>query len=441
MHSRHFLTPLLFVLAISLQACTSQDSSDGGDDSEEQEADPRTLVEAEEVSTGDVYDYVVSSATVESELQVDICSETTGTVTSINVEEGDRVRKGSVLATVENPNLQATLERARADMERAQTSYEESKRLFDARAVSQRELEDAQHAMVTARATWDESRRTEAFTRLVSPFAGTVAIRDIRYGQTIQAGQRAFQVVDLDRLKVVVHLPERDLARVQVGQKAWLRPSYDPDTTIPGQVQRISSVLDPSTGTFWVTVAPQGQGGEQWQDKLRPGQFVSVRIEVARHQQVLVVPKKALVYEHGTPYLFLVKDKPPEEPSDGADSDGTDSPEEGEDSEKPFWAAWFQGKEGAEDEDEGKEREIPGPRRIAHRIPVEPGFSSASLLEVGGDLREGDLVITVGQETLRDEAEIRLPGDPLLGQDQDSSASEQPSGDESSQPTDGGDSR
>jgi membrane fusion protein (multidrug efflux system) len=275
------------------------DHGDGGDDAPP--PDPRTLVEAVEVTTGAVGEYVVSSAVVESEAAVDLLPEASGVVTSIRVEEGDAVHKGQVLAVIENPNLEATLERARAELERVEQTYGEMQRLREANAVSERELLDAHHALVTARTTFDEAQRMGANTRLVSPIDGHVATRYVKVGQLIGSATPAFQVVDLDQLRVVAMLPERDLAHIRVGQPAKLVPVYDEALEVPGEVLRLSPVVDSQTGTFRVTVAPMD--GDQ---VLRPGQFVSVRIQVDYHDDTLVLPRRAVLYDRGEPYVFLV---------------------------------------------------------------------------------------------------------------------------------------
>ncbi len=419
MHThRLLLALLLLVLAVG---CGGGPGGEGqGKEGEEDEfkPDPRTLVEALPADVGGVGQYVVSSATVESEAEVDLVPETNGIVTAVRAEEGDSVRRGQVLATIENPNLDAGFERAKAELERAEQSYDELRRLSEVGAVSERDLLDAHHALVTARASFDEARATKAFTHLVSPIDGTVAVRDIRFGQTASAAARAFQVVDLDRLRVVVQLPERDLARVALGQPALLVPVYDSQLEVAAQVARISPVVEPNSGTFRVTVVPQAP------DRLlRPGQFVSVRVQVDHHDQALTIPRRAVLYDRGAPYVFRVEQAPPElkkgeegdkeEEEEGEEGDG----EEEEEEEPGFWEqvqaklTELKGK-GEGEEEEEKEDEPPGPKRVARKLPIEVGFVEVEIVEVIGGLEEGDLVVTLGHEALRDEARVRLPSDP-----------------------------
>jgi len=413
---------LLVVLTLLLAACGGGGGHDGNGEGKSGNGeddppppDPRTLVEAVEVVTGAVGQYVVSSAVVESEAAVDLLPETSGVVTAVKVEEGDAVRKGQVLAVIENANLEATMQRAQAELERIEQTYGEFQRLREANAVSERELLDAHHALVTARSSYDEAQRMGAYTRVVSPIDGHVAARYIKYGQLVSPAVPAFTVVDLSELRVVAQLPERDLARIRVGQTAQLVPVYDSEIVVPGEVLRLSPVVDAQTGTFRVTVAPVDQ-----QRLLRPGQFVSVRIQVDHHEDTLVLPRRAVLYDRGEPYVFRVEDVPEEEGDDEDAEEGDD--EEGDDDEdaEPGFVdkikakiaeiqekmAQAQGMGGDEEEEP-----LPGPKRQAAKVEIELGFLEVETVEVIGGLEVGEFVVSLGHEALRDEARVRLPDD------------------------------
>ena len=324
--------------------------------------------------------------------EANLTPETTGTVVEIRVEEGDRVHKGQVLAVLANPNLDANLSRAQAEVARTAAEHERMAELFRQGAVSDTELQASQHALATARTSLEEAERTQGFTRLVSPIRGTVSARDLRYGE-VAGGQRAFQVVDLSRLRVVVQMPERDLPRLAVDQPVTLKSVYEDGGSATAKVARIAPVVDATTGTVRVTLLVDSQDNQ-----LRPGQFVSARIEVGRHVDVLVIPRSALRYEEGRPLAYRVEIKEPEEE------------EEGEEGEK---------KKGDDEDDDEKEPDYPGPHRVAKTVPIEVGFMDLQWVEVVGGLEEGDPVVTLGNEGLRDDVRVRLPDDPVLASVED----------------------
>jgi membrane fusion protein (multidrug efflux system) len=397
---------MLLMLSILL-ACSGGGGEGGGDWGEQGEPeparDPRALVEAEPVARGSVGAFIVSNGLVESEDQATLVPEATGTVIAIHAEEGDLVRRGQLLAVIENASLDAGLARAEAEQAKAEAELERVRGLHGKGAVSDRDLADAQYAYDAARTAMVEARGTESHTRLVSPIAGTVASRDLRYGE-VAGGQPAFTVVDLNKLRVLVQLPERDLATLAVGQPAILSSVYDEEARVEGVVQRISPTVDPATGTVRVTVDL-----DRDQTLLRPGQFVSVRIETGRHEDVLVVQRSSVLYEEGSPLVFRVRVEEEPEPED---EEGEASEEDEEDEGPGFLAGLFGGDE--EDAEEEEPVEIPGPYRVGRKVPVELGLIDEDLAEVLSGVDAGDLVITIGHANLRDEARVRLPEDPRL---------------------------
>lgn len=392
---------LALIIGFSLACSLSAGEGGGGEKGEDKEdkgppVDPRTLVEVATVSPGTVGDHVVASAAVESEAQAALVPETTGIVTGIYAEEGDAVHKGQLLAVIASPQLDAAYERASAELERATADAEAAERLFAQGAIARTELETAQRALAAARTAHQEASQTRGFTRLESPIDGVVATRSIRFGET--AGPTpAFTIVDPGNLRVVISLPERDLARVRVGQPATVVSAYDEAVSASGQVVRVAPVVDTQTGTVRVTVAL-----DPGQAVLRPGQYVSVRIEVARHDGVLTVPRRAVVWEEGQSYVYTLLEGPPP-----GEASGEKKEEEKED--EGGWSFNFGG-----EEEEEKEPEVPGPYRRAHRVGVKLGFEDGTSAEIVEGVAAGEQVVTVGNQALRDDARVRLPSDPVM---------------------------
>ena len=393
------------LLALSLVACSGGEDGAAGDKGDEVTPDPRTLVEVATVGRGSVGDHLGASAVVESEAQASLVPEATGVVTGIYAEEGDTVTRGQVLAAVASPSLDAAYARASAELERAEADAATAERLFGQGAVARSEVDAARRALVAARTAHEEASRTRGFTRLESPIDGTVATRALRYGE-LAAGMPAFTIVDLTRLRVVLALPERDLARVRPRLPARLVSAYDDAVTGTGRVDRVAPVVDAASGTFRVTVKIDAPA-DGAPIALRPGQFASVRIEVDRHEGVLTVPRRALVWEEGKAVVYEVVDttKEAEEALAKAKSGG-----EEEKKEEGFSFKW----PWDDAADEEKKDEVPGPWRKVKRTPVEVGFEDGELAEILSGVSEGARVVTVGNQALREGARVRLPEDPVM---------------------------
>jgi len=361
--------------------------------------DWRVLVEAKEVTIGAVANELVTHGSLESEAMADITPEAGGVVTEILVEEGDSISTGQVLAVLSNPSLEAGNDRAQVELAQARRRFNQSKQLHGQGAISDTEFLEAEDAFDIAAASYREASRSRGFTQLTSPIDGTVAIRDVRIGELASGAARAFQVVDLDRLRVIVNLSERDLSHLSIGQQVSLAGAYDEDARADGSVLRISPVVDEATGTVRVTIAvtDSDSGG-----KLRPGQFVEVRIEVDRHTDVLTIPRKAVQWQDGSPIAWRVIDR--------KDDENEEEEKDDEDKEQGFFDKLFGDKD--EDEEEKEDPWLGVPRRVVERVNLNLGYTDADMAEVTSGLENGNLVVVVGGENLRPDAEVKLPGDP-----------------------------
>ena len=141
-------------LALLLLACGDREEHD--DEKDGPRSDARILVEVVQVARGTVGDTLTANGSVESVAEANLTPETTGTVVEIRVEEGDRVHKGQVLAVLANPNLDANLSRAQAEVARTAAEHERMAELFRQGAVSDTELQASQHALATARTSLED---------------------------------------------------------------------------------------------------------------------------------------------------------------------------------------------------------------------------------------------------------------------------------------------
>jgi len=401
---RFCIVALALLSAPALSACGNggegKGRGRGGPDRSSSSApgpERRVLIDTATVELGSVADHLVTSGTLEGEHQADLFPEATGVVSKVYVEEGDVVRVGQVLALITNPSLDAGAQRASVDVSKAERTLEEATRLHASGAISDKELQDARDALALSRASYGEATQSKGFTQLDSPIAGTVSIRDLRPGELATSGKRAFQVVDLSKLRVVVQLPERDLPRIREGQTAELTGAYDEEARVRGTVGRISPVVDPTTGTVKVTVDV-----EPGQSAIRPGQYVKVRVEVDRHSDVLTIPRRALVWDDGEPVAWKVVEAPAPEPEADEETD----------EEPGFLAKLFGGEADAGDSEEEADPWEGIPRRGVEKSRLEIGYVDSEHVEVLTGLTSGELVVSVGNGGLRPETLVKLDGDP-----------------------------
>lgn len=402
---------LAWITLFGMLACSSGNPGGGSWGGAPSVSVPATVVQVVEAAVGSVSDLLITNATVESERQADVIPQTTGMVREVRAAEGDAVQSGQVLAVIDNISLDESANRAVAELRRLEAELEVSRRLVEERAMAQRELEELEGRVLGARSTLREARVTARQTKLVAPFDGVVGVREIREGEVATSSTRAFQIVDLDALVIMASLPERDVSRVRIGQSARAVSAYDPDLSASATVERIAPIIDASSGTFRVQLRLEPD-----QRALRPGQFVSVSIEVDRHEDVVVVPKRALVYEDGKPVIYR---KVRQELTDEERAQAQEAPH------RPAsgWG-WLSGSSGAVDPDPDTDlEEAPAPSPyVAERVRVQVGLIDERNAELTEGIAPGDEVVVLGQSALKDGARIRVAEEPTATADPDAPA-------------------
>jgi membrane fusion protein (multidrug efflux system) len=239
------------------------------------------------------------------EHQLDVLAQRDGVIAELRSEAGAHVRAGDLLAQLDDRQLAADLEAARArtrsldadlknweaEAKVTQSDYERAQKMWDAQILTKEQLE---HAKFKAESeTWDVRRVRELLTnarqlersleleldktQIRAPFSGIVARRYVRQGQQVVKGDRLFWVTAEGPLGIRFTLPEKFIGRIQKGQVLSMMTPDLADQKYKVRVVQVSPVVDPSSSTFEVLVRLEGAPGG-----LRPGMDATVRIENMR---------------------------------------------------------------------------------------------------------------------------------------------------------------
>ncbi len=244
--------------------------------------------------------FLDGSATLEAERRVDVVSEATGVVVEIHVEEGDRVEKGQLLARLDYEELELAERKAASELERLSGEFARSERLVREKLLSDEDFEKMRYDRERAELDWQQRKLELDRTRIVAPIDGTITERLIRPGELRRAQETVFRLVDFASIQAPVWVPEKYLVDLRAGQAALLSAPALGERDVPGKVLRISPVVDAESGTVKVLVEPKSTKG------LRPGLFVDVQLVLDQHEDVVVLSKKALVFDDEKPQVFVV---------------------------------------------------------------------------------------------------------------------------------------
>jgi membrane fusion protein (multidrug efflux system) len=244
-----------------------------------------------------------SVGTLASDESVAVAAEVVGRIATINFKEGEAVKAGDVLVTLDNLLASADLAFADANLKLAQSNFDRASSLSKTGAGTLRGRDEAVAALDTARAAYELARVRRDKTEIRAPFDGVVGLRAISVGAYAQIGQALVNLEKIDTLKLDFRLPEINLRDVKVGQKVEISVDAYPDRHFEGEVYAIDPLVDANGRALKIRARLANPEG-----LLRPGLFARVRLIGASRGQVVLVPEGAIVPRGTNSVVFTVQD-------------------------------------------------------------------------------------------------------------------------------------
>lgn len=233
-------------------------------------------------------------------VEVQVSTELGGTVQEVGFDKGRRVAKGQVLARIGTDLLEASLAESVAALAHAESEFNKVVELFNRQAVPRQDLSSATSNFHGAQARAEHARLLVERSIIRAPLAGMAISRDIEPGEFFPAGTLVTTIHQLSRLKAVVGIPEDDISYFEVGAEAHVEIDAYRDREFAGKMHFLSPAATGKNRTFPAEVAIDNKGGE-----LRPGMIVRVRLVKQVFEDVIVVPRDA-VLERDTGYVVFV---------------------------------------------------------------------------------------------------------------------------------------
>ena len=353
-------------------------------------------VQAEPPRRGDISSYFETTARVEGENRVQVTAEAVGECEKLLVEEGDRVKAGDVMAELDKTTIQAAIGQAEVQVRQTKTAYDIAERSLAEGIGAKAERDNAQFAHEQALAALNTQQVQLSKLTIRAPISGVVTKRNIQAGQLVSGATSVFTIVDPSSYMIVINPPEKELARLKLGQIAKVTIDALGDQEFETAVRRINPGVDSASGTVKVTLdfAPEVRA------KLRESAFARVRLVLETHENALLVPKDALVEENARKYLFVISReeqeadaKAPEESSSGGEAveEAAAQPDEAP-AHKP-----------------SEPQEAPQkPAFLAQRIEIQTGLEDSNNIEILSGLDDQMLVVTLGQHTLKPGSKVTV---------------------------------
>jgi membrane fusion protein (multidrug efflux system) len=220
---------------------------------------------------------------------VQLQSERAGVVQKISFEEGKLVKAGEVLVLMDDSELQAQLDRAKAQLELATASEDRQRNLLRNKGISPADYDQAEANLHIAEAEVKLIEAQIEKTRIRAPFDGVAGLRRVSIGAYLQPGAVICSLQDISSLKIDFSLPERYLGLIQADQKVRFRIAGD-NAAFEATVSAIEPSVDVQTRSLAVRAIVPNQ-----EQKLLPGAFAEVEVGLEAIKDALLIPAIALV--------------------------------------------------------------------------------------------------------------------------------------------------
>ncbi|MGA9422429.1 MAG: efflux RND transporter periplasmic adaptor subunit [Rhodanobacteraceae bacterium] len=319
------------------------------------------------------------TATLEAQGEAEVVAKTSGILQKLLTEEGQHVKKGQLLARLDDASARNGLAQADATLRKYQAKFDRAERAVKTHLIPKDEYDQDKFDLQTQHAVAEGAELQLSYTRIVAPISGVIAKRMVKPGNLVQANQGVFQIVDMDPLLAVLAVPERDLNTLKPGQSVHLRVDALPGRDFEGKVARIAPVVDAASGTFRVTCEFNDPS-----EVLRPGMFGRVDIRYDERLDALTIPRSALIDEDGDTSVYVITSATakPGQPEKSSKAKAADAP--------------------------AKKLATPAPTLLATRRVVRTGYTDGDRIEIRDGLKRGDRVITVGRNAVRDGAVVQV---------------------------------
>lgn len=249
-------------------------------------------VAVQQVFVREVPQMATYTSTVQAYVKNNIAPQMAGRITKINVEIGDFVKAGQILAEIDK----AQLLQAQLQLQNQEVELQRLKSLYEAGGLSQSDYDAIQMQYNVLKTQVDNLVEN---TTLRSPINGVVTARNYDVGDMYGMSMPIFTVEQIVPVKILVGVSESDYSKVKKGDSVEITADAIPGKTFYGKVNRIYPTVDPATRTFTIEVKVDNN-----YRTLRPGMFVRATVNFGKNNSV-VIPDVAVVKQQGSGERFV----------------------------------------------------------------------------------------------------------------------------------------
>ena len=300
--------------------------------------------------------YAEVQGDVATDENIIIYPEYSGLLTQVNVDEGDRVRKGQVLARIDDGGLSSQLAQLEAQASLAKTTYERRKRMWEQNIGSEIEYLNAKTNYESTQNSVNQMKSQISKTVVRAPFSGVIDEVFTENGEVVSPGQsQLFRLISLENMYVEADVPENYLTKIKKGTNVKIQISSIGEE-LDGKVSQVGNNINPNNRTFKVQIAiPNSEG------VIKPNQIATIMLNDYTSEESVIIPESTIQKNAmGESLVYILGES-------SNDSTG-----------------------------------------VAQKVIVETGYTYNDSIEVTKGLQSGQILIIEGAKNLRDGQEIKF---------------------------------
>ncbi|EJL68718.1 efflux RND transporter periplasmic adaptor subunit [Chryseobacterium populi] len=277
-------------------------SCEGKDTKKAEKKAPSQKVSVQAIQLTDQTQNLTYSGSIEADNSVSIGFNVPGRVVSVNVQEGQRISRGQLLAVIEQNTYSNALAVANAGLEQAQDNFKRLDQLYKKQSLPERDYIAAKTSLAQAKANRESAVKNLQDTRLFASFSGIVSQKLSEAGGYAAPGVPIFNIVKIDNVYATASVTENEISTLRVGTPVEITiPSLN--KKLNGHITIINPQADNLSKTYMVKVRLSNPGGQ-----LMPGMIADLNISTGKSVPSVIIPAQAVIRDpDNVSYVYLAK--------------------------------------------------------------------------------------------------------------------------------------
>ncbi len=232
-----------------------------------------------------------------------LLSKLNGTIDEVLVREGQKVKKGDVIVRINEEDYRIGVDRAKAAFELAKAEYERDKAIYAKGVIPSAMLDTNKTHMEIAKADYDNAKLQYSRCLVTAPMNGVIKKIDAKVGLQLAVGDPIVEIMEIERLKAVVGIPESDVTAVRGLKTIDIKLQALKDRIITGKVHFLSSAPETVARIFRLELAIDNSDGE-----VLPGMFVRADVVKRTVPEAIVIPFYSVISRNNEQYVYVEED-------------------------------------------------------------------------------------------------------------------------------------